>query len=130
MKIIDGTNAILGRLASYAAKESLKGEEIVIVNCEDIIITGNLKATEKNFLEQRSRVGSGQTGPKHPKTSEKIVKRVIRGMLPNPREGRGREAFKRIKCYNKLPLEFENKSLIKAGKNKKNKFARVKHFAK
>ena len=28
MKIIDGQNAVLGRLASYAAKESLKGEEI------------------------------------------------------------------------------------------------------
>ena len=118
MKYIDGTNAILGRLASYAAKESLKGEEIIIVNCENVIITGNQKTTEKKFAEQRSRVGSGQTGPKHSKTSEKIVKRVIRGMLPNHREGRGREALKRIKCYNKLPLEFEDKPLIRSGKNK------------
>ena len=30
-KIIDGTNAVLGRLASYAAKQALLGEEIVIV---------------------------------------------------------------------------------------------------
>ena len=49
MKIIDGTNAILGRLASYTAKELLKGEEIIIVNCEKIIITGNKKNIEENF---------------------------------------------------------------------------------
>ena len=29
MKIIDGKNAVMGRLASYAAKEALKGEEVV-----------------------------------------------------------------------------------------------------
>ena len=43
MKIIDGKGAILGRLASYAAKQALKGEEIVVLNCEEVIITGNKK---------------------------------------------------------------------------------------
>ena len=43
MKIIDGKNAVLGRLASFVAKEALKGEEIVIVNCDEIMITGNKK---------------------------------------------------------------------------------------
>ncbi len=43
MKIIDGKDAVLGRLASYAAKEALKGEEVIIVNCKEVIITGNKK---------------------------------------------------------------------------------------
>jgi len=130
MKIIDGKNAVLGRLASYAAKEALKGEDIVILNCEQIIITGSKKNIEKEFQEKRSRVGSSQKGPKHSRISEKIVKRVIRGMLPDHRKGRGKEAFKKIKCYDKIPKEFEKSEKILAGKKKNNKFISIKHLSK
>ena len=60
MKIIDGTGAILGRLASYVAKEALKGEKIIILNCEEILISGNKKSIKKDFHEKRSRVGHSQ----------------------------------------------------------------------
>ena len=130
MKIIDGTGAILGRLASYAAKEALKGEEIVILNCDQVIITGNRKNIEKNFQEKRSRVGSSQKGPKHSKASDKIVKRTIRGMLPEHRFGRGKEIFKKIKCYIGVPKEFQDKKAIKAGKEKPNKFIAIKDISK
>jgi len=129
-KIIDGKNAVLGRLASYVAKESLKGEEIVILNCEQIIITGNKKNIEREFEEKRSRFGHSQKGPKHHKTSEKIVKRAIRGMLPDHREGRGKVAFKKIKCYVGVPQEFQEKKKIVAGKEKTTKFSTVKEFTK
>ena len=49
IKVIDAENAILGRLASYVAKQVLKGEEIVIVNSEKAIITGNKKNIQKNY---------------------------------------------------------------------------------
>jgi len=130
MKVIDGTNAVLGRLASYAAKEALKGEEVVILNCGEIIITGNKVRTKADFEEKRSRVGHSQKGPKHHKTSEKIVKRTIRGMLPDHRKGRGKVAFNNIKCYVGVPKEFEDAKKILAGKERKSKFGRVKEFAK
>jgi len=130
MKIIDGKNAILGRLASYVAKESLKGEEISIVNCEQIIITGSKKFIEKNFQEKRERVGSGQKGPKISRTSEKIVKRTIRGMLPNHREGRGKQAFKRIKCYSGIPPEFKASEKISFKEESKLKYIKVKNISK
>src|SRR3989344_4761315 len=98
-KVIDGKNAVMGRLASYAAKQALRGEEVVILNCEQIIITGNKDNILKEFQEQRSKMGHGMRGPKHIKTSERMVKRVIRGMLPEHKFGRGREAYERIKCY-------------------------------
>ncbi|MEK6828967.1 MAG: 50S ribosomal protein L13 [Nanoarchaeota archaeon] len=129
-KIIDGKNAVMGRLASYAAKEALKGEEVVILNCQDVIITGNRENILKNFQEQRGKVGWGQTGPKHIKASDRMVKRVIRGMVPNYREGRGREAYRRIKCYTGVPKEFENAKKITGGKEKKIKFSRVGEFVK
>ena len=130
MKIIDGTNSVLGRLASYVAKELLKGEEIVVVNSEKVIITGNKKTTEREFKEKRSRVGSGQKGPKLSRSADRIVKRTIRGMLPNHRFGRGREAWKKIKCYVNVPKEFQDKKMIKAGKPKTCKSSEVKEFSK
>ena len=130
MKVIDGKNAVLGRLASYVAKQALKGEEIIILNCEEIIITGKKKSIEKDFAKRRSRVGSSQKGPKLAKTSEKMVKRAIRGMLPDHRSGRGKVAFQKIKCYNKVPKEFQEAKKIIAGKAKQNKFSTIKEFAK
>jgi ribosomal protein uL13 len=108
MKIINGKEAILGRLGAYVAKEALKGEEVVIVNCEQAVITGNKAFIKSNLEEKRKRVGSTQKGPKVSRTSEKIVKRIIRGMLPNYRTGRGRDALKRIRCYKGVPKELEN----------------------
>lgn len=128
MKIIDGKNAILGRLASYVAKEVLKGEEIVIVNCREIIITGSKKNIKKEFEEKRSRIGSSQKGPKHPKTNEKIVKKTIQGMLPKSQ--RGKDLLKKIKCYSEVPKEFENEKKIGSGKDKKSKFMRIGEILK
>ena len=133
MKIIDGKNAILGRLASYAAKEALKGEEIIIVNSEQVIITGNKKNIKKNFEVKRSRVGSSQKGPKLSKTSEMILKRTIRGMLPDHRKGKGKEAFRRIKCYIGIPKEFQEVKKIsgrRQTKEKRSKFIQIKEISK
>ena len=99
MKVLEGKDAILGRIASYAAKEALQGEEIAIVNCEEIIITGNKKNIEEYLESKRKRVGSTQKGPKVSRTNEKIVKRAIRGMLPNYRTGIRNVSLKKIKCY-------------------------------
>ena len=128
MNIIDGKNAVLGRLASYVAKELLKGEEIAIVNVDEVIITGNKKNIKENFEKKRGRMGSGQRGPKIHRTTEKIVKKSIRGMLPSHKTGRGREAFKRVKCYGGIPKEFEGKVMIKSGKEKTSKFVKIKEI--
>ena len=74
--------------------------------------------------------GSGQRGPKHSRPSHMIVKKVIRGMLPNHRTGKGRDAFKRIKCYEGIPGEFKDKKIIKIEGKEKNKFIRIKDITK
>ena len=130
MKIIDGKNAVLGRLASYVAKQALKGEEIVILNCEQVIVTGNRMNIKKKFEDKRGRVGSSQKGPKHSRTSDKIVKRSIRGMLPDHRKGRGKVAFKKIKCYVGIPKEFQESKKIVSGKEKIGKFVKVKDITR
>lgn len=130
MKFIEGKGVALGRLASYVAKEVLKGEEIAIFNCDQVIITGNQTTTKQEFKEKRSRFGHSQKGPKHPATSEKIVKRAIRGMLPDFRIGRGKEAFKRVKCYTTVPKEYSNEKPLVISKKQKVKYTEVKEFTK
>ena len=130
MKIIDGKDAIMGRLASYAAKEALKGEDIVILNTEQVIITGNRENIKKDFDEKRTHVGSAQKGPKISRSPEKILKRVIRGMLPDHRTGRGKVALKRIRCYVGVPKEFENMKKISGGKEIKSKFITIEELKK
>lgn len=128
MIVINGTGATMGRLASYVAKQALLGEEIAIVNCEKIIITGNKKDIRDKFEDRRTKIGSGQKGPKISRLPERIVKRAIRGMLPNHRLGRGKEALGRIKCYKGIPKEFENAKMIVSGKEKKAKFIKVEEI--
>jgi len=89
------------------------------------IISANKKDIKEKFLQSKRRVGSGQQGPKISGLSEKIVKRAIRGMLPSHRTGRGREAFKKIRCYVGVPKEFESRKKISAGKEKGYKFIEV-----
>ena len=111
--VLDGTNAILGRLASYAAKQALLGKEVAVVNCEKLVISGNRKIILENYKEVRAKGGSSQKGPYFPTQSARIMKRTIRGML-SYKEGRGAAALKKIKCYEGLPKEFVEKRLQEA----------------
>ena len=128
--IIDATNATLGRLASYAAKQALQGKKVIIVNSERAIVTGRKKATLEEYRQKRKRGGSGLRGPFFPKEPEKILKRTIRGMLPDFRKGRGRESFKRILCYKDVPEEYKKEKMIKAGKEKKARYINIKQISK
>lgn len=130
MKIIDGKDAVLGRLASYVARNVIKGEDIIVLNCGEVLVTGGKKNLLDEFQKKRKRVGSGQKGPKVSKSSEKIVKKAIRGMLPNHRRGKGKEAYKRIKCYESVPEKFSESKKINIRTEKKFKFIRVKDIGK
>ncbi len=109
--IIDATNSPLGRLASFSAKQALFGKSIVIVNCDSAIISGRKSSIINEYKEARARGGAILKGPNFPKNPERIIKRTIRGMLPY-KNGRGRDALKRVICYNKVPKEYENAEKI------------------
>ena len=98
--IINGKDAVLGRLASLTAKKLLLGEEIVIVNAEKVIITGRPTEIRTQYV-QRKRIGSPQHGPFFPKSPDMIVRRTVRGMLP--KEKKGRAAFKKLRVYTGVP---------------------------
>jgi large subunit ribosomal protein L13 len=107
--VIDAKGAILGRVASYAAKQALLGKVIAIVNCKYILVTGRRGNAIAEYNAARRRGGSSLNGPFFPKNPERIVKRTIRGML-NYQQQRGLDAFKSVMCYNDIPAEFNNTS--------------------
>jgi len=117
-EVIDGGGLILGRLASTVAKRLLTEQdtEIVIVNAEGVVISGNKEKLFKEYKKRRDR-GSREKGPFYPKMPDLIVKRTIRGMLPY-KHAKGRDALSRLKVYLGIPEEYrtvERKKVEAAG---------------
>ena len=102
--IIDADGLLLGRMASVVAGRALAGEEIAIVNAEKTVVSGSRAHVFADYDKKRNR-GSREGGPFYPRRPDHIIKRTIRGMLPYRRE-RGIAAFKRIKVYVGVPVEF------------------------
>ena len=99
--VIDASNLVVGRFATFAAKQALLGKVVSIVNCQDAIFTGKRQSLLKHFRGKYSR-GEAQKGPFISRLPDRIVKRVVRGMLPYKQE-RGRTAFQRVMCYVGVP---------------------------
>ncbi len=124
--IYDGKDAVFGRLASVVAKDLLKGNSVDIINCEDIIISGDKKLLAKKILAKRE-MGSGGSmkGPKYPRVADRLVKRMIRGMLPRDRM-KGQDAYRRLRCY--ISSESKEGNVIKLSYKKPMKFATIKEI--
>ncbi len=116
MMIINAENMILGRLATEAAKKALLGEEIIIINSDKAIVSGKKKEVIARYKQKYAR-GVPSKGPFILRSPDRLVKRTIRNMLPY-KTPRGREAYKRIKCYVGVPAEYEGKETISVGKKK------------
>lgn len=107
--VIDATDAVFGRLCSYAAKKALEGNEVIIINSEKAVISGDKQRSIEKYSNLKSKGGFSQKGPKYSRVPYKMLKRGIRGMLPDFRMGIGKKALTRIMCYEGVPKEFENK---------------------
>ncbi len=124
MKIYNGEGIILGRLASLAAKQALLGEEVKVVNCEKVVISGrkaNIFAWQR---QRRKRKGYPLKSQTHSRLPERMVRRAIRGMLPW-KQARGREAFHRVLCYQGLPAEFASQAMMTAPEVTKESMAKL-----
>lgn len=133
--IIDGKDQILGRMASVAAKKLLEGEQVVIINAEEVVITGNrqyffdLYAKRAQFKD----IANPLRGSFFPKRSDRIVRRSIRGMLPWKKD-KGRQAYKRLKVYVGIPEELVGKEFVRfndadVSKLRTKKYIRVKDIS-
>ena len=107
--IIDGTNLILGRLASFTAKRAMQGEEIIIVNSEKVVISGKKDNIYSKYKVKSDR-GNTLKGPFFPRLADRLVRRTIRGMLPY-KQSKGKKAFERVMCYLGVPEKYKNEKI-------------------
>lgn len=112
IRYIDGTGLVLGRLSSWLAKRLLAGERVVVVNAQDLIITGHKKSLIKDYLQRRARAThtNPNRGPFFPRFPDRILRRTTRGMLPWKRTS-GRLAYRRLSAYINVPEELSKKEL-------------------
>jgi large subunit ribosomal protein L13 len=103
--VIDADGNVLGRLCTSVAKRILKGEEVVVVNAEKAIVTGNKEDILAQYKQKKDR-GKVIHGPFYPRRADLILKRTVRGMLPWDRP-KGRDAYRLLKVYVGVPKELE-----------------------
>lgn len=126
MVIINGENAILGRLSTYVAKKLMNNEVVHIVNADKIIITGDPNQIVKKYHERRAR-GSPQHGPFFPKSTTGIVRRTIRGMLPY-KKAKGKK-LSNLKIHEGIPKNLEKENMEKIEKDISSDYITVKELA-
>lgn len=113
MLIIDGTDLIFGRAASKIAKELLNKQDVILVNAEKMIISGNPKAIVERYRVKRSlkTKSSPEKSARWPRIPSKFVKRILRGMLPK-KKAKGRDALKRLKVYEGVPSDITETPIV------------------
>ncbi len=113
--VIDGRGHILGRLASIVAKKLLEGKRVVVVNVQDVVVSGDpvmvIQSYKRTILGVKSHY-SHRLRPKRPRSPIRLFKAAVRGMLPKHNR-RGREALKRLKAYIGVPREFQSRELLR-----------------
>ncbi len=113
--VVDGRGQILGRLASIVAKKLLEGKRVVVLNAQDIVVSGDpvmvIQAYKRTVLGVRSHY-SHRLRPKRPRSPIRLFKATVRGMLPK-RNRRGREALRRLKVYVGVPKEYQGAETVR-----------------
>ena len=112
---IDGTNQILGRLASIVAKKLLEGYRVHVVNAEKIVVSGDKKRVVNSYkllFKVTTHYNPYKSGIRRPRAPHNIFKRTVKGMLPMDKP-RGRNAYKRLRVYIGVPRELRNKSFTR-----------------
>lgn len=120
--VIDADGLVAGRLASVVAKRLLRGENVVVINAEKAIITGKPQRIVKEYMkkvsEWRTHYNPEKLGPKIPRRPDRVLKRMVRGMLPH-KKPRGRLAYKRLKVYIGVPEDIDASKAIKVREAKR-----------
>lgn len=106
--LIDCRDHLLGRLASVVAKELLAGQKVILVRCEEMVISGSLVRNQTKYAQFRNkRMNTNpRRGPFHFKSPARIVWRTIRGMV-HQKTARGAAAIGRLSTFEGIPHPYD-----------------------
>jgi len=109
--LIDAKNKILGRFCSQVAKKALLGDQIVIINAKEAIISGTKRNIHEKYLSKLniSTATNPRRGPFWPRRPDTFMRNIIKKMLPT-KKIRGKDALKRVHVYiGAIPHRFQNR---------------------
>ena len=108
--VIDGRGHLVGRLASKVAHEILRGQRVVVVRCEQLVLSGSLFRNHLNWKEFMNKANN--TNPrrnfKHFRSPSRMFWRSLRGMLPH-QTPKGKAALQRLKVFEGIPFPYDVK---------------------
>ena len=111
--VVDGTNMILGRLASKVAKLLLEGYRVHVVNVEKVVVSGSknmvVQSYKRTILGVKSHM-SHKWRPKRPRSPVRLFKKAVWGMLP--KNNRGLRALRRLRAYIGVPESLKGREVI------------------
>lgn len=109
---IDAKDCIAGRMCSHISKLLLQGNHVRVVNAEKSMISGNRYKTIEEYKEYLTIASNTNPihGPFHPRMPDRILTRMVRGMLPK-RKSSGLIALKRLRIYVAVPPDLKNAKL-------------------
>jgi large subunit ribosomal protein L13 len=109
---IDAKDCIAGRMCSHISKLLLQGNHVRVVNAEKSMISGNRYKTIEEYKEYLTIASNTNPihGPFHPRMPDRILTRMVRGMLPK-RKSSGLIALKRLRIYVAVPPDLKKAKL-------------------
>ena len=106
--VIDCRDHLHGRLCSIVAKELLAGQKIILVRCEEMVISGSLIRNQTKYAQFRAKHMNTNPlrGPYHFRSPARIVWRTIRGMV-HQKTARGQAAIGRLSTFEGIPHPYD-----------------------
>ncbi|AEM38923.1 ribosomal protein L13 [Pyrolobus fumarii 1A] len=112
--VIDGTDLVLGRLASKVAQLLLMGFRVHVVNVEKVVVSGDptkVILAYKKLFGVKTLHNPYRTGVRRARTPAHIFKDTVYGMLPKHNR-RGREAWSRLRAWIGFPEQLRTKPML------------------
>lgn len=106
--IVNAEGMVAGRLASKVAKKAINGETITIINAEKAVIVGSQTAVMAKFQQRVDAAvkSNPHYGPKYSRIPSRILRRMIKGMLPN-KSRTAERLLKQITVFNTVPVNID-----------------------
>ena len=107
MMVINGDKAIFGRLLASSAKKLLTGEDVVVVNAEKTVFSGNKVSIIDRYRAKRNiqQKANPEHSPKYPVRPDMFLKYALKGMLPK-KNATGKQELHKLKAYPPKPPQF------------------------
>lgn len=134
--IIDAKEHVVGKLATFVAKHLLEGQKIIVINTENLVLTGPIERGIQRFKEylNKRRLTKPEHGQKHHRSPSLFFQRAVRRMVPK-RIVKGKRALSLLTIYESCPDDLINsdwmncpKALLKNTADPIRKFYHLKNL--